>query len=613
MTERLRSGRPPAAPEPSPERGQSGEEGQALLFAVISFMFVFVLIFSVYRTGWVSHRKMQMQNAADLAAYAGASVEANNVSMMAFVNRGMAFIYYNLMRYSVDCSVFALFKEYKDHDGYPIFPEGGLGFLNFGYFGARTAPDDWIATKGAVLAIPQKNIKTLYSESKERYDDQVPKGLEWVQDLYEINRGLAEATPLLVRKEVYEIATANGAERVCLYPDTKKALLGGREHRELTFNFDPHRGEENPKQPEYVTHEEDLDRWAYKIAVDDYYPTISFPIIPKGVQNDKIPEWYDAKQAKPKNDEHYYQIRECWNNRCMDHADDKSHMGAGGGAWPWRMKPAGHMHHFHSHFKQVGSVPVPWLGVPTRDGHQQDGHWHGPSGWTYYVPIIPMPFPVDMYLHHAVIDCPTCFRINILKWDADQDLSTDVMLELDDTDVGNYKKLPIADHWPHKNPSKYAPPLVLGEDFFKYGVNVGVWRKPTQTGNWLSDAEWGYFAVASAKAGPIVSDKVVVYRLDTRQQGNKDRDIKTWVESTNNLYHLEWGAKLIPVRDALYDGNRKTDYLMRGIINGTWMMNWRDPVGDVSITWKLRFMRMPGRIVPWNWNSSGPNDDVMKH
>ena len=64
-----------------------------MVIGVMTMLYVVLLVFAVFRAGIISHRKMTTQSAADLAAYAGASVEANSVSMMAFMNRGMAFIF----------------------------------------------------------------------------------------------------------------------------------------------------------------------------------------------------------------------------------------------------------------------------------------------------------------------------------------------------------------------------------------------------------------------------------------------------------------------------------------------------------------------------------------
>ncbi len=686
--ERLRTGRPPSAPVARTGEAETGEEGQAMVFAVITFLFVFVMIFATFRAGWVSHRKMQLQNAADLAAYAGASVEANSVSMMAFLNRGQAFIYYNLMRYPVDCAVWSLFKEFKDHTGW--IPGKFVNMVDQyagAYFGHREAPDEWIATEGAALLVnASSDINELVNDAKDHYDNEVDDGLEWIQDIYKLNRAMAEATPMIIRREVYDVATANGATRVCMFPDALDGAAQSSDAKDMTLDFAPVDEGESGQTP-YVEHETDLDRWAYKIAVDWGYEIeiplvgINLPMHP-GVSEDSplallggrtmpIPEWFDATQAKVFNDneEDYYQIRECWNIRDLEHATDMSHMGT---AWPFMMNPAGHFHHAHAHFKMFGSIPVPWWGFPSVPripfvgnipvvgsdylGHDSDNHWHALSGWDFYTPVLPPGGP-DGHDHHAVLLCLTCFRAIeppafVLGWDADVDLSTDVMLELDDADLSGskYVSLPIREYWPHEQPSQYAPPLVLGDAFFKYGINVGAYRAPEQSGNWLADSSWGYFCVASAKSGPMgpvpednetedyeyesegedktgkkrgsiddwfqnnPPDRVIVFRDDTRQAGRVNKDYEEFLRSSWNLYHIPWGAKLVPVKDALYD--KDTSFLMKGLANGIWMQSgpkWRDSVGEVALNGKLNAMLHPGTGIPFNLNDNGSLEAIMKH
>lgn len=588
------------AQAPRPRFGR--EDGQAMLFGVITLLFVFVLIFAVFRVGMVSHRRMEVQNAADLAAYAGANVEANNISMMAFINRGMAFIYYNLMRYAVDVAVFGTMKTYKDHDGFE------LSFLNIGYMGARTCPDDYIDTEG--INLTGKKIGELYSDAKSNWDDDVPDGVDWIRDLYETNRGIADSTPLLVRREVYLVGTENGAVHVCMFPDAIRSAAP--ESSGFTMNFNPHQGEDG--ETSFVKHEKDLNRWAYKIAVDSYWPE---PLTPHPfVKNEKIPDWFNAITGKPRSSDAYYQIRECWNKRDMDH--DQQHWSY---IWPWKMEPPGHFHHWHIHWKVIDYVTIP-VAIHKNGHNYDDGHT---TWWDYYTPFIPMPFPLDGYIHHAVLDCPTCFRFNLVKWDADGDLSTDIFKDLSDSDAGNRAEVPIRDGWPHQQPGQFAPPLVLDRAVFKYGINVGTWRPPDIRGGFLDDAEWGYFAVASAKVGFLRNGRVVVFRQDTRSAGDPNKDFDAWISSANNLYELQWGAKLVPVKDALYD--KSTAVLFRGIAGGIWMNNYRDPVGNLSVNLKLATMPIevregygPGsgfgtkqKKLFWNWYDSPGIEGAVRH
>lgn len=69
------------------------ESGASALFAVVSLMFLVVVIAYVHNVGMTVNRKIRLQNAADAAAFSGAVVEANSLSAIAWLNSCQTYIY----------------------------------------------------------------------------------------------------------------------------------------------------------------------------------------------------------------------------------------------------------------------------------------------------------------------------------------------------------------------------------------------------------------------------------------------------------------------------------------------------------------------------------------
>ncbi len=69
------------------------ESGAAALFAVVSLMFLVIVVAYVHNVGMTVNRRIRLQNAADAAAYSGAMVEANALSAIAWLNSCQTYIY----------------------------------------------------------------------------------------------------------------------------------------------------------------------------------------------------------------------------------------------------------------------------------------------------------------------------------------------------------------------------------------------------------------------------------------------------------------------------------------------------------------------------------------
>ncbi len=81
------------------------EEGAVLAISILSFLFLFVSSFSVYAVGETVRQRLELQNAADAAAYSAAVVQADTLSRVAAINRAMAWTYVMLGRMEMDAIV----------------------------------------------------------------------------------------------------------------------------------------------------------------------------------------------------------------------------------------------------------------------------------------------------------------------------------------------------------------------------------------------------------------------------------------------------------------------------------------------------------------------------
>ena len=164
------------------------EAGQGVVFAAITLAMLVAFVALVYNVGCVTERRVQVQLAADAAAYAGAVVEANSLSSIAWINSGMAQIYYNLTRYAVDVCTTGTLAELELRTGVTNGP--GLAAYN---------PGDGT---GALA----------------RARECLPRGKQWLLDLSRIQNSIALVTPRLMQEEMFAVALANGGERVSFYP-----------------------------------------------------------------------------------------------------------------------------------------------------------------------------------------------------------------------------------------------------------------------------------------------------------------------------------------------------------------------------------------------------------
>ncbi len=189
-------------------KGRFGREqgGQALVFGAVSLLLVAGFVALVYNVGRAAQKRVQVQLAADMTAYSGAAIKANALSSIAWINDGMAQVYYNMMRYAVDVNTAGLVAELEYRQNGNVPDPSGAGYR-------------------------------AYQEAYGRAAEWIPRGKEWLLDLSRIENAIALVAPRLMQEEMYDVALAAGAERISMYPSHRLLPHEGSEAHYLIEQF----------------------------------------------------------------------------------------------------------------------------------------------------------------------------------------------------------------------------------------------------------------------------------------------------------------------------------------------------------------------------------------
>jgi hypothetical protein len=90
------------------------EEGQSLIFGVLSIFVVLFFVSMILNVGEVTARRIQLQLAADSAAYSSTALEAQILNSMTLVNAAMAQVRARALRYAVDVNAYGVLAELRD-------------------------------------------------------------------------------------------------------------------------------------------------------------------------------------------------------------------------------------------------------------------------------------------------------------------------------------------------------------------------------------------------------------------------------------------------------------------------------------------------------------------
>jgi len=200
------------------------ESGQTMVFGAIALFILIGFTAMVFNVGQVVTHRIEIQNAADAGARSGALTEANMVSTVAFLNDGMAYIYYNMMRYATNVTVFGTLAELKETG--PPYPSDSL------------------------IGVP--NAVSRYNQAFRDADTWIPRCHTWLDAIHRIERSIALSGDKLVKREIRRSCVENamhdagtgrkGIEAVALFPDfTFRPHLGGYLRLDID-QIDPNNG-----------------------------------------------------------------------------------------------------------------------------------------------------------------------------------------------------------------------------------------------------------------------------------------------------------------------------------------------------------------------------------
>ncbi|MCQ2380139.1 MAG: pilus assembly protein TadG-related protein [Victivallaceae bacterium] len=88
----------------------AGEDGAVLALTLAFVMPIYILVIGIYGVGETIRAKIELQNAADAAAYSGAVVQADYLSRIATINKAMSWTYCDISRRSLDLAM-SVFTE----------------------------------------------------------------------------------------------------------------------------------------------------------------------------------------------------------------------------------------------------------------------------------------------------------------------------------------------------------------------------------------------------------------------------------------------------------------------------------------------------------------------
>ena len=155
-----------------------GEDGQAIVVGALTMLFVLASVLFVYQVGIAVDRKIELQDAADSAAYSGATIKAVCVNNVEWLSGCMVYVYNSMMTYAFDNM----------------------------YFSGTTRTEQPVDIAN-------------YDEAYAQASEWIERGHRWLERLAIMQEAIANAAPRMIHNEVYDAALANGADYVALWPD----------------------------------------------------------------------------------------------------------------------------------------------------------------------------------------------------------------------------------------------------------------------------------------------------------------------------------------------------------------------------------------------------------
>ncbi|MBI3271283.1 MAG: Tad domain-containing protein [Planctomycetes bacterium] len=506
------SGRRPVRTGPSLV---ADEGGSVMAFAAISVFVLVGFMAMTFNFGQVISIRMEMQNAADGAAYSAGLVKANSMNSMVWINDGMAVVYWWLMRYAVDTIHLGVLAELADH------PRNGSPKPKFQIVGIM--PPSATVRYKAALASARINI---------------PRGELLLQKLSKMARGIAWATPVLMKKEAYKIAKMNGAQRCVVFG-------AGQGVRRFTGK--------------YAYFEDEKPRRFYR----DY--TVG------KVGKNELPSWFNPEKGKTNNDREYHQTRICWIPyiKALSWNYDKHQ-----NAFDRWLRAAQVISPISARAAQVAvrgagaalvAAPNPRVAqgitkalaagltaaVAGATAEALAKMTTPPTAAALAIPFAALTASAAA-LGQATFSCPVCHGRG-------HGGAGPFAVRMYQKDIRNKAGQSI-------NLKRFTMPLVLKKDAFD-PVHVGCWYPQTQPLLFFTNPSFGTFAFASSQVGFLKPGG----KIDT-----SNKNLSSFSRSDNNLHLINFAARLLPEKNAL------TGRLNPRLLTELQLANWADPANGRS-------------------------------
>lgn len=416
------------------------EDGQVMLLALITSVFLVLIMAFPLNVGWTISKRIKLQNAADAAAYSAAVVQADGLSAIAWLNNAMSWCYqrqYGLELKFNAYGVYAMLEQWGDangvnkpgNDDYDL--DGVAWYQDFkNRINGQTPVNAFKAFLDDEAHLINKD-RNSYSAEKRTLE-------MWTRMLRVVAEEIAQQLPQMMRYEAMRIAYINtydgsvGANRnenqvyMAFFPDENSDFV--------QLNFTPNRNlseyagdlcgdnsflqYERWRSPYDTNGDKNSCRFverAMQIATDqraffmkdltgklntaeigDHHIIDDAGKLNMGSIDDKDKPWFNEYDGQPRLVADKYlafaKTAICW------HQDDKE--GKGGHSSPDKT-PCGHWHvrHTHLHYNCTHiTISVPFDGtyhfhipIPTihEDGHEK-------NRWClndYKCPMWDSPFP----------------------------------------------------------------------------------------------------------------------------------------------------------------------------------------------------------------------------
>ncbi|HUU69999.1 MAG TPA: pilus assembly protein TadG-related protein, partial [Planctomycetota bacterium] len=182
------------------------QTAQGMVFGAISLFLMASSVGLVHNSGVITSRRVQAQTAADAGAYAGALSSANILSDVAWMNDGMAYIYYNLMRYSVDVTVTRTVAEMRTHNKWYL--RNGNTYPDTDYIDPKPLSQEY---RDLERLIGTDDPEQAYADAYDTAAKMIPKGERWLKLMTRMEYAMLAAGKYLVRDAVYKAAVGSSA------------------------------------------------------------------------------------------------------------------------------------------------------------------------------------------------------------------------------------------------------------------------------------------------------------------------------------------------------------------------------------------------------------------